>query len=503
MTLGLAKCVPDDRIETINSSKVNQQGDYVLYWMSAYRRTARNFALQRAVEWAEGLGLPLLIVESIRIDEPWASVRFHRFVLDGMVSNSLHCVVNGVRYFAFVERKVGERDSFFGHLAENAAVITMDYFPCMGAPVRQKQLVEELGRRVESVDSNGILPLTIAPGSFSTAYSFRCFLQKNIVDHLSQFPQPEPLALLSSRPLVDKCVAGKFKVSNLQELSGPLEKSLDIDQSVGCSSLSGGAPSGQLRIQSFFNNRLSSYMKSRMNASPEEGTSGLSGYLHFGHVGAHCIVHPLLDRFGWDADQIKKVRSGSREGWWGLPKAIESFLDQIITWRELGYVFSHHRPDDYDRFESLPDWAQDTLESHSKDFRPCLYSMNALENAMTDDDIWNAAQRQLVHEGWMHNYLRMLWGKRILEWSDSPREALRRMIVLNNRFAIDGRNPNSYSGIFWVLGRFDRPWGPKRPIYGSVRYMSSERTRKKMDLSEYIQHYGGHSKVEDSSAVNG
>ena len=178
-------------------------------------------------------------------------------------------------------------------------------------------------------------------------------------------------------------------------------------------------------------------------------------------------------------------------------------MDQIITWRELGYVFSHHRPDDYDRYESLPGWAQDTLECHSKDFRPCLYSMNALENAMTDDDVWNAAQRQLVHEGWMHNYLRMLWGKRILEWSESPREALRRMIVLNNRFAIDGRNPNSYSGIFWVLGRFDRPWGPKRPIYGSVRYMSSERTRKKMDLSEYIQHYGGHSKVEDASVVNG
>jgi deoxyribodipyrimidine photo-lyase len=490
MSLGIAGCVPDDRIDCINSSNVNYQGDYVLYWMSAYRRTSRNFALQRAVEWAEKLDLPLLIVESIRIDEDCASARFHRFVLDGMVSNSLHCVVNGVRYFGFVERKAGEVDTFFKHIGKNAAVVAMDYFPCMGTPQRHSEMVEGLDRRVESIDSNGILPLKTTTGVFGTAYSFRCFLQKNILKHLSQFPQSNPLAALSSRSLVELKVSGDFKVSNLQELSGSLENELDIDQSVGRVALSGGSPSGQLRIQSFLQDRLSAYVKSRMNASPEAGTSGLSSYLHFGHVGPHCVVYPILDRFGWVHSPTRKVRSGSREGWWGLPKAVESFLDQIITWRELGYVFSHHRPLDYDQYESLPDWAQETLGSHEQDFRPCIYSMSALENSRTDDELWNAAQRQLVSEGWMHNYLRMLWGKRILEWSTDPKEALERMIVLNNRYALDGRNPNSYSGIFWVLGRFDRPWGPKRSIYGSVRYMSSERTRKKIDLTKYIARYG-------------
>ena len=490
MTLALAEQVPNDRIKCINPSSVNHQGDYVLCWMTAYRRTARNFALQRAVELAEELDLPLLIVETLRVDEEWASARFHRFVLDGMVSNSLHCVIYGVRYFAFVERSVGEADTFFKHLSRKAAVITMDYFPCMGSSDRQAKMVKGLGRRVESIDSNGIVPLSLTPAAFKTAYSFRCFLQKTIVEHLAQFPQPEPLAALSPRPLIKKEAAGCFKVSNLQELSGALEEDLAIDQTVGRVSLSGGAPSGQLRIQSFIQDRLSTYVKSRMNAAPKAGTSGLSSYLHFGHVGPHCVVHPVLDRFGWAASPTKTVRLGSREGWWGLPKAVESFLDQIITWREIGYVFSHHRPLDYDKYESLPVWAQETLESHEKDFRPCIYSMNALENSRTDDEIWNAAQRQLVSEGWMHNYLRMLWGKRILEWSKDPKEALERMIVLNNRYALDGRNPNSYSGIFWVLGRFDRPWGPKRPIYGSVRYMSSERTRKKIDLAEYIAHYG-------------
>jgi deoxyribodipyrimidine photo-lyase len=500
MMLGLAENVPTERIKCINSSSVHHQGEYVLYWMTSYRRTARNFALQRAVELAEELDLPLLIVESIRIDEEWASARFHRFVLDGMVSNSLHCVVYGVRYFAFVEQFAGEVDTFFDHLVQKAAVVTMDYFPCRGASDRHVKMAKRSGRRVESIDSNGIVPLSLTPEAFNTAYSFRCFLQKNIVDHLGQFPQPEPLEALSSRPVIDSEAAGDFKVSTLQELSGALEKDLDIDQSVGRVTLSGGAPSGQLRIQSFLQDRLSTYVKSRMNASPEAGTSGLSSYLHFGHVGPHCVVYPVLDTFGWVASPTKKVRSGSREGWWGLPKAVEAFLDQIITWRELGYVFSHHRPADYDRYESLPSWAQETLESHEKDFRPCIYSMNALENSRTDDEIWNAAQRQLVSEGWMHNYIRMLWGKRILEWSKDPKEALERMIVLNNRYALDGRNPNSYSGIFWVLGRFDRPWGPKRPIYGSVRYMSSERTRKKIDLAEYIAHYGGQTGLFQSIA---
>jgi deoxyribodipyrimidine photo-lyase len=168
--------------------------------------------------------------------------------------------------------------------------------------------------------------------------------------------------------------------------------------------------------------------------------------------------------------------------------AAESFLDELVTWRELGFNMCWQRPD-YDQYESLPAWAQQTLEEHSSDLRPVVYTLDQLQSATTHDALWNAAQTQLVTEGRMHNYLRMLWGKKILEWSATPRDALASMIELNNRFAVDGRNPNSYSGIFWVLGRYDRAWGPERPIFGKIRYMTSENTARKLKLSNYLRSY--------------
>ncbi len=168
----------------------------------------------------------------------------------------------------------------------------------------------------------------------------------------------------------------------------------------------------------------------------------------------------------------------------------EAFLDQVVTWRELGFNMCRHQ-EDHDRYESLTPWALDTLNRHAGDKRPYLYPLTTLTSATTHDPLWNAAQTQLVREGRIHNYLRMLWGKKILEWTPHPREALDTMIELNNRYALDGRDPNSYSGIFWVLGRYDRPWGPERPIFGKIRYMSSRNTARKFDVSGYIERYSG------------
>ncbi len=191
---------------------------------------------------------------------------------------------------------------------------------------------------------------------------------------------------------------------------------------------------------------------------------------------------------GWTRARLAARRDG-RRGWYGVSDSSEEFLDQLVTWRELGYAFAWHRPGDYDRYESLPDWARATLEQHARPEGP-TYALAELERAATDDPIWNAAQTELVRTGRMHNYLRMLWGKKVLEWSPGPREALTRLIHLNNRYALDGRNPNSYSGIFWCLGRFDRPWGPKRPVFGTVRYMSSASTRRKLALDDYLERFG-------------
>jgi deoxyribodipyrimidine photo-lyase len=183
---------------------------------------------------------------------------------------------------------------------------------------------------------------------------------------------------------------------------------------------------------------------------------------------------------------------GRREGWWELAGDVEAFLDQLLTWRELGYHTARWMTDageDPEAWESLPRWARTTLLEHADDPRPHRYTVDAFETARTHDPLWNAAQRQLREEGVIQNYLRMLWGKKILEWSPSPQEALDTMIHLNHRWAVDGRDPNSTGGITWVLGRYDRGW-PERAIYGKVRSMSSDSTRRKVELRGYLRRFG-------------
>ena len=210
------------------------------------------------------------------------------------------------------------------------------------------------------------------------------------------------------------------------------------------------------------------------NEPAQQATSELSPYLHFGHISVHQIFSELTTQESWSLGHLALRATGSRSGWWGASQDTEAFLDQVITWRELGFNCCQMRKD-YDQFESLPAWALRTLRLHTRDEGP-TYSLEKFEHAKTHDPLWNAAQTQLLREGRIHNYLRMLWGKKIIEWTRTPEKALAIMVELNNKYALDGRDPNSYSGIFWCLGRYDRPWGPERPVFGTVRYMSSENT---------------------------
>jgi deoxyribodipyrimidine photo-lyase len=189
----------------------------------------------------------------------------------------------------------------------------------------------------------------------------------------------------------------------------------------------------------------------------------------------------------WNATKLGKP-NGKMDGFWNMGENAEAFLDQLMTWREIGFNMCC-RERHYLRYESLPDWALTTLEEHASDERPYIYTLNEFEESKTHDPLWNAAQQQLVREGRIHNYLRMLWGKKILHWSRTPQDALQIMIELNNKYALDGRDPNSYSGIFWVLGRYDRAWGPERSIFGKVRYMTSESTQNKWATKNYIAKY--------------
>ena len=455
------------------------------------RRPGWNFALQRAVEWAERLGKPLVVLEALRCDYPWACDRFHRFILDGMAANARAFAGKPLLYHPYAEPSLGAGRGLLAALAARAAVVVTDDFPAFMIPRMTEAAARRIETLVEAVDSNGLYPMRATDVVFPTAYAFRRHLQRALHQHLREFPAADPLAgaRLPAAPDLPAEIARRWPAASPALLRGGAAAlaTLPLDHSVGIVAMRGGPENGSGVVERFVAERLERYPEDR-NEPEIDGTSGLSPYLHFGHASAHQVFEAVARREGWTIDHLAAKATGKRAGWWGMSEAAEAFLDQLVTWRELGYNSCANRAD-YDAYESLPEWARRTLEKHAADPRPHVYSIDDLEAARTHDPLWNAAMNQLKREGWFHNYLRMLWGKKILEWSASPRDALAAMIHLMNKWSLDGRNPNSYTGYFWTLGRYDRAWGPERPIFGTIRYMSSDNTARKLHVKEYVRRY--------------
>lgn len=486
--------VPSERVRACNDAPVRDDGEFVLYWMIAFRRTEWNFALQRAVAWADELHKPLVIFEPLRVGYQWASDRLHRFVIDGMADNAKRIEKikgRGVLYYPYVEPEADADKGLLAVLAEQACVVVTDDYPAFFLPRMIAAVAQRLPVRLESVDSNGLLPLRATDEVFTTAYSFRRFLQKELPPHLERDPRPDPLKGLDlpSIKSLPKDIQRRWPPVSDKLLAGDAEALADlpIDHGVAVVDERGGAEAARKRLRYFFEGPIVEYAAGA-NQPDEDTRSNLSPYLHFGHVSSHELFAELMKREEWTPERLSKQARGKREGWWGASPGAEAWLDEMITWRELGYNMTSHT-DDYDRYESLPDWARKTLEDHLSDKRQHVYSLEEFEQAATHDELWNAAQTQLLREGRIHNYLRMLWGKKILEWTEHPQNALAVMIELNNRYALDGRDPNSYSGIFWCLGRYDRAWGPEREVFGKVRYMSSENTARKLHVKDYLKRY--------------
>ncbi|MCB9558046.1 MAG: deoxyribodipyrimidine photolyase [Deltaproteobacteria bacterium] len=454
--------------------------------MIAARRTRYSFALQHAVQRASELNCGLVVLEALRCDYPWASDRFHGFVVDGMRDNARALAPTGARYLPYLEPEPKAARGLIAALARHAALVVTDDFPCFFLPRMVAAAARQLDVRLEQVDGNGLYPLRATERLFTTAASFRRHLQKELLPHLVAFPAADPLAGVAlAQCQLPAEIAARWPAADLAQRD--LLSRLPIDHRVARCAMPGGANAATQRLRAFVESRLADYPEAR-NHPDLDGQSGLSPYLHFGHLSAHEVFNEVMDHVGWSLDRISPKASGSRNGWWGASPAAEALIDQLVTWRELGFNRCAH-DENYAAYEALPPWALQTLAKHRDDPRPRLYDRAAFEHAQTADPLWNAAQRQLRQEGSIHNYLRMLWGKKILHWSPSPQDALATMIELNNKYALDGRNPNSYGGIFWVLGRFDRAWGPERAVFGKVRYMSSENTARKIKLKRYLERF--------------
>jgi deoxyribodipyrimidine photo-lyase len=484
--------VPLIRIRESNDAAVRASGDFVLYWMIASRRLRYNFALDRALEHCRALRKPLVIFEALRVGYPWASDRLHRFVMDGMAANARFCEEHRIRYLAYVESTPGAGKGLLRALADDACLVVTDDFPCFFLPKMVASAAKQMDVLLEQVDSNGLFPLRATDQAAQRAFDFRRTLQRELPKHLGEFPQADPLAKTKAKKAPPEFAKGKllkWPMATEALLNGEnnLLESLPIDHSVKPVTLRGGQDAARSHMREFFEKKFTQYAD-RRNEPEHDVASGLSPYLHFGHISVHEIFVELAKREKWKPEKLAVRGNSSREGWWNMSSTAEGFLDEVITWREVGYNFASHRQD-YSEYESLPGWAQKTLKEHQKDEREFVYGLEEFENGKTHDALWNAAQMQLVREGKIHNYLRMLWGKKILEWSRTPQDAAKSMIHLNNKYAVDGRDPNSYSGIFWVLGRYDRPWGPERPVFGTIRYMSSENTGRKVSVKNYVRKY--------------
>jgi deoxyribodipyrimidine photo-lyase len=356
------------------------------------------------------LGRPLVVFESLRVDYRWASDRLHRFVIDGMAEHAAQLAGTAASYIPHVERAAGDDRRLLDALSRDAAAVVTDDYPAFFLPAVIARAGARMAVRLEAVDSNGLLPMRSDRAPFATAFSFRAHMQRTLRSVLAEWPQDIPWSAL---PPASAWVlpGGTPPPTPISDLTSPdrLIGSLPIDHSVEPVPLRGGEIAARRVLDRFVTTRLARYADDH-NHPDLDGTSGLSPYLHFGHISPHDVFEAIATTEGWTSRKLGASAGGRREGWWGVSHSAEAFLDQLVTWRELGVQTCAADPGGYDQFQSLPAWARRTLSEHASDPRPVLYTRGQLEAAATHDEVWNAAQRQLVRDGWMHNYLRMLWG---------------------------------------------------------------------------------------------
>jgi len=446
----------------VRRSGAPRKGKCVVYWMQRAQRIVDNPALDVAMEAGNLLGLPVVVYFQVIPAYPNANLRHYHFMQQGLRDTAHDAAERGV---GFVLRRSSE-SSLEAFLEEvEAALLVGDENPCR-QPERWRQvLAGRLRLPYWTVDADVVVPSRLFNRSFFLLHHFRPHLKAELPNYLVEPKKITPLhrwkpaKALASWPL-EQDITADFK---------------QLDRSIGpVDSFIGGTHAALQRLGEFVRLELKDYEMKR-NHPEVRGTSRLSPYLHFGNIGPLTIALAVKKAV---ADGLASERAG------------EKYLDELIGWRELAVLFVRHEPN-YDNWECAAPWARKTLLEHAGDPRPHRYSLGQLERAETADALWNAAQREMVETGYMHSYMRMYWAKKILEWSSDPATAFDWAVILNDRYELDGRDPNGYAGIAWaIVGRHDRPWF-NRPIFGLVRPMSGAALAKKFDTQAYIRQQGG------------
>ncbi len=450
----LDKLAQDARVTVRRGGPANTEGRAVVYWMQRAQRAVDNPALETAIRAANLLEKPVVVFVGIVRDYPNANLRSYTFFAQGLRDVATGLERQGI---GFALRAWPENDliKFCGEIS--SCLVVGDENPLREPEQWRRDLAARLRIPFWTVDADVIVPSHLL---LKEQYGART-IRPRINSLLDEFLVPVGQAKPRVRWQPTKKIASLSPEADLLQ-NLPISRAVEP-----VASLRGGADEGMKVLKRFLRERLAGYIEGR-NQPDQDHTSQISPYLHFGHLGPHTVALAVKNA---------EAPAGDRE----------AFLEQMIVRRELAINFCRFNPH-YDSLNCAEPWAVRTLKEHARDERQYLYSEQQLENAETHDPLWNAAQRQMVVTGWMHGYLRMYWAKKILEWTRTAEEAFAMAVRLNDRYELDGRDPNGYAGIAWAIaGKHDRAWGPERPVYGKIRYMSYASTSRKFNSKGYIQ----------------
>ena len=437
------------RIEELNSKPV-KPGKYVLYWMQAAQRAEYNHALEYSIYLANELKVGVVVVFGITANYPEANLRHYHFMLEGLRDTENALAKRGIKLVV----RIQSPELAAVELSKNACRVVVD----AGHTHIQRKWRNHAARNIdcilEQVETNLIVPVTEASDKENfSAGTLRPRINRQLDKYLVQLKHLKPEF---------KSLDIEFDGTDISDIESVLSK-LDIDKTVRpVENFRGGTSQAKEELRYFIKNKLDDYDRLRNNPCLE-ATSNMSPYLHFGQISPLYIALKVLES-----------KSGGKD----------AYLEQLIIRRELAFNFVYYNRN-YDTIKSLPPWATATLNVHKRDKRQYVYKLEEFENAQTDDPYWNAAQKEMVITGKMHGFMRMYWGKKILEWSRTPKRGFEIALYLNNKYELDGRDPNGFAGVAWCFGKHDRAWA-ERDVFGKIRYMNENGLKRKFDAQAYI-----------------
>jgi len=450
----------DLRIRPLNDLPVRQPAQYVLYWTQMNRRADSNQALAYAAEQANALALPLLVYEGLTCTYPEANDRIHTFILQGVPEQQKRLEVLGAGYCFYLRKRRKDDNNVLYQLAGDAALVVTDDYPTFIAARHNASVPARIGVAFHAVDASCVVPMNHFIKREWAAYTIRPKVRRVLREHL----RPVTQIKLKHRWRLPRA---RWHTTVTDGTVAALVAECEIDHAVKPSlSFTGGRLAAEKHLHSFLLSRLRRYAGEK-NSPSNHATSDLSPYLHFGQISA---LEVALAAEGY-AEEHKLIAT--------------EFLEELIVRRELAFNFARFCAN-FDSLEALPDWVQITMRKHANDPRDFLYTPEDFEFARTQDPLWNACQKEMLLRGKIHGYYRMYWGKKIMEWSPSFEQAHRTMLHIHDRYALDGRDPNTYTSVLWCFGLHDRPWG-ERPVFGTIRYMGYDGMKRKTDVPGYIR----------------